>query len=112
MSDFISGVLVLAYLVAAAFFVRFRRETGDRLFLFFAVAFGLLAVQRSALAASALLPLEPVWYYVLRLAAFLLILAGIVDKNRASGSRSPHEGGDRVILSQRWRKHAKKMERA
>jgi uncharacterized membrane protein len=75
----ISGVLVAGYLVAALFFLRFRRETGDRLFLVFSVAFAILAVQRMALA---LTTRNETLIYGLRLLAFLLILAAIIDKNR------------------------------
>lgn len=82
MTQFVAGILVMGYSVAALFFVRFWRATRDRLFLWFAVAFAVLAVQRASLAAASLLPLPTTWYYVIRLAAFLLILAAIVDKNR------------------------------
>jgi peptidoglycan/LPS O-acetylase OafA/YrhL len=75
----ISGVLVAGYLVAALFFLRFRRETGDRLFLVFSIAFALLAVQRLALA---LTTRSETLIYGLRLLAFVLILGAIVDKNR------------------------------
>ena len=81
----ISGSVVLGYGVCALFFLRFWRSTGDRLFGVFSAAFWLLAVQRLALAV--LLPLEE-WrtgLYVVRLLAFLLILAAIVDKNRVRG---------------------------
>lgn len=80
----VSGTLVLGYLVAGLFFLRFWRDTRDRLFAVFAAAFWLLALQRALLALLAV-PGEDgsVWLYVLRLVAFLLILAGIVDKNRA-----------------------------
>lgn len=78
----ISGMLVAGYLVAALFFLRFRRETGDRLFLAFSVAFALLAVQRLALALTPPSERSEVVIYGLRLLAFVLILAAIVDKNR------------------------------
>src|SRR5688572_13722616 len=45
MSTFVAGLLVMGYAVAALFFLRFRRETRDRLFAFFAAAFALLALQ-------------------------------------------------------------------
>jgi hypothetical protein len=80
----ISGALVAGYAVAALFFLRFHRETRDRLFLAFSVAFALLAVQRGALA---LIPREgrsETLIYGLRLFAFVLILAAILDKNRKS----------------------------
>ena len=80
---FLSGLLVAAYAVAALFFFRFWRQARDRLFAYFGWSFALLAVQRAALAASAVLPFEVHWYYVLRLLAFVLIIVAIVEKNRA-----------------------------
>jgi hypothetical protein len=82
MASLIAGALAMGYLVAGLFFLRFWRETRDRLFLAFAVSFTLLAVQRVALAlvggtTDAALPL-----YGLRALAFLLIIAAIIDKNR------------------------------
>jgi len=80
---FISGMLAAGFLVAVLFFVKFRRQTGDRLFAFFAAAFALLFVQRVMLGFAPYAPVHVEWYYLIRLLAFLLIIAGIVDKNRA-----------------------------
>jgi hypothetical protein len=78
----IAGAIVMGYAVAGLFFMRFWRQTRDRLFLIFAVSFWLLGIQRLALALTS----EPVeaqtGLYLLRLLAFLLILAAIIDKNR------------------------------
>jgi hypothetical protein len=82
MTTFVAGLLVMGYAVVALFFGRFYQASRDRLFLFFACGFGLLAIQRAGLAAAAELPLPVTSHYVLRLLAFLLILAGIIDKNR------------------------------
>jgi hypothetical protein len=81
----VSGLLVMGYAIAALFFFRFWRETRDRLFGIFAAAFGLLAAQRAALALSADPSGDQVLLYGIRLLAFVLILAAIVDKNRAGG---------------------------
>lgn len=78
----VSGMLAAGYAVAALFFLRFWRSSGDRLFVFFAAAFALLIVQRLGLTWAALHGDATFWFYALRLAAFLIILAGIVDKNR------------------------------
>lgn len=85
MVELISGALVAGYLVAALFFLRFHRETGDRLFLAFSVAFAILAGQRVALALIPTSDRSDVIIYGLRLLAFVLILAAIVDKNRKNG---------------------------
>lgn len=80
--EFLMGAIALASIVAALFFLRFWRDTGDRLFLIFAAAFILLAVTRAGLAFSKIhMESQTHWYWV-RLAAFILILFAIVDKNR------------------------------
>jgi uncharacterized protein DUF5985 len=79
---FIAGALMAGYFVVALFFLRFYRETGDRLFAIFASAFFLMAVQRLALFYYG--ELAGAWVYGLRLVAFLLILFAIIDKNRSA----------------------------
>lgn len=78
-----SGLLVMGYAVAGLFFLRFWRETRDRLFGIFAGAFWLLALQRLLLALIQNPDSEQVWLYGIRLLAFVLILFAIIDKNRA-----------------------------
>lgn len=82
MTAFVAGALMMGYLVVALFFLRFHRETGDRLFAIFATAFFLLAAQRYALFYYG--EMASVWLYSLRLGAFLLILFAIIDKNRSA----------------------------
>ena len=87
MNEFLLGMIVMACLVAGLFFLRFWRKTRDRLFAVFALAFWLLAVNWTLLAISG--QSEPrSALYVIRLCAFLFILAGIADKNR------PHRAND------------------
>jgi hypothetical protein len=83
--EFVSGAIVMGYLVGGLFFFRFWRETRDRLFGIFGAAFWLLAGQRAWLALGVHDRAEHPGLYVLRLVAFVLILAAIVDKNRHSG---------------------------
>ena len=83
----VTGAIVMGYAVAGLFFARFWRQTHDRLFLIFAIAFWLLGVQRLALALTAEMVESQTGFYLLRLFAFLLILAAIIDKNRGE-SRS------------------------
>ena len=78
----ISGAILMGYLVVGLFFLRFWRDTRDRLFLIFAIAFGILAVQRLALVLTRDMLESQTGLYLVRLFAFLLILAAIVDKNR------------------------------
>ena len=47
MIEFFSGAVTLGFLVAAGFFVRFWRKTADRLFLAFAFAFVLFALNQA-----------------------------------------------------------------
>lgn len=79
---FLGGMLAMGYLVAALFFLRYWRRTRERLFGAFAIALLLLAVQRALLAADLAIVEDRTWYYALRLAAFVLILLAIIDKNR------------------------------
>ena len=83
MDSLVTGAIAMGYFVGGLFFLRFWRDTRDRLFLAFAVAFAILAVQRVALAVVAHAPEAAVPLYGLRLLGFLLIIAAIVDKNRA-----------------------------
>ncbi|HEX2210929.1 MAG TPA: DUF5985 family protein [Longimicrobium sp.] len=84
LSSVTSGVLVMGYLIAGLFFLRFWHETRDRLFGIFAAAFWLLALQRFLLVLLEHATGDLVWLYGLRLLAFVLMLLAIVDKNRAA----------------------------
>jgi hypothetical protein len=77
------------------FFLRFWRRTHDRLFIAFAAAFVLLALNQ-ALAAflGAGDELTP-YTYVLRVLGFVLILIAIVDKN-VSNRRGPQQPQSRA----------------
>ena len=81
MIEFVSGAVTLAYLVGSIFFLRFWRRTRDRLFLSFAIAFGLQGLCQ-ALAFVVEFYGEPSsLVYSLRVVGFVVILAAIVDKN-------------------------------
>lgn len=77
---FFAGMLMTGYLTVALFFLRFWKRTRDQLFGAFAVAFALLAVQRVLLATHTANDV-PVWIYVVRLLAFVIILLAIAGKN-------------------------------
>lgn len=83
MASFLSGVVCAGALTAALFFLRFWRQSGDRLFAIFALAFAVLAASRVVLSALAEENEARTYVYLLRLAAFLLIAGAIFDKNRA-----------------------------
>lgn len=82
MIPFLDGASALACLVAVVFFARFWRDTGDRLFVLFAVGFGILAANRAALGLLYPTGESTPYFYLLRLAAFLLIAYAVIDKNR------------------------------
>jgi hypothetical protein len=89
MIEFMSGAVTLGFLVATLFFLRFWRKTADRLFLAFAIAFALLALNQG-LAQWLGAADERVGYtYLLRIVGFILILVAIIDKNLQRGRRRP-----------------------
>ena len=83
MHFYIAGALTMGYAIAALHFLKFQRQTGDRLFGLFAIAFFIFAFQRVALALSVMSGASPLWPYGLRLLGFVLIIVAIIDKNRA-----------------------------
>jgi hypothetical protein len=82
---FLSGALTMGFLVAGLFFLRFWKRTHDGLFIAFALAFWLLGLTQALLALSNIPVEERSWLYLLRLAAFALILVSIGYKNRRGG---------------------------
>ncbi|WP_338501451.1 DUF5985 family protein [Sphingomonas kaistensis] len=81
--DFLAGMLAGGFLIAAVFFLRFWRQTGDGLFASFAGAFALLGLAQALLTLGGFPAEERSWIYLIRLSAFLLILAAIYSKNRS-----------------------------
>lgn len=79
--QFLGGVLTMGYLVLGVFFLKFWRRTRDPLFMMFAWAFCLMAVNGFAVSVSNGYELDVLWSYVLRLLAFVLIIVAIVRKN-------------------------------
>jgi uncharacterized protein DUF5985/cytochrome b/b6/petD-like protein len=80
--SFLNGAVAMGFAIAALFFLRFRRETGDRLFAFFAAAFFVFAAERVALVYVGPDEAARATVYLARLAAFSLIILGVLDKNR------------------------------
>lgn len=78
----VSGVLTMGYAVAALFFLRFWHASRDRLFAMFAFSFLLLAFQRVAITVTRGAMEDQTIFYLMRLAAFVVIIIAIVDKNR------------------------------
>jgi hypothetical protein len=82
MTTFLYGAAGMACAIIGLFFWRFWRQTLDRLFLAFALAFWMLAIDRTVLGLVVLANEWREYVFLLRLIAFCLILAGIVEKNR------------------------------
>ena len=78
---FISGMITAGFLLAGLFFLKFWFRTRDVLFCIFATAFWLLAANQMLLVILDLPREEQGWVYLLRLAAFALILIAIIHKN-------------------------------
>lgn len=94
MENFISGLIAAGFLVAALFFLKFWRRSGDTLFVFFSAAFAILALDQMLVTFYNFLEFGQVkeqqaWAYLLRLAAFALLAFAIILKNalRKSGPR-------------------------
>lgn len=82
LQGFLWGALAMAAFVVGLHFLRFFTRTRERLFLALAATFWILALNWTLLAV-----LEPDaesrhWVMLVRLLAFVVLLAGIVDKNR------------------------------
>ena len=82
--SFFGGVIAAGYAVAAGFFLRFWVRTRDGLFLAFAGAFGLMAANQSLPVLLGIPREEQSGVYLLRLAAFVLIILAILRKNLGS----------------------------
>ena len=80
---FLLGVIVTASLAASAFFLKFWRQTHDKLFLGFSAAFAIEGINRVAFLFLDHPDEGNPLIYGVRLFSYLLILAAIVNKNRA-----------------------------
>lgn len=79
----LAGGMVVAAAAVGLFFLRSWRRSRDRLFLWFAIAFFLQALDRLALTLGSGAPGEQIWIYGVRLVAFAMLLVAIIDKNRS-----------------------------
>jgi hypothetical protein len=80
MNLFLLGATAMASAAAGLFFLRLWRESRDRLYVMFACAFWLEAVARTALLAAPDPSEAHPALYLLRVAAYGLILIAIADK--------------------------------
>ena len=85
LAAFLGGALVVGYLTAGLFFLRFWRQTGDRLFAAFAAAFALLAINQAVPVLFGIPSESQGYVYLFRLAGFALIIWAILRKNMKRG---------------------------
>jgi hypothetical protein len=71
----------MGFLIAALFFLRFWRRTGDSLFAIFAVAFVLLALNQALIGLLSVTREDQSLLYLPRVAAFALIIVAIMLKS-------------------------------
>lgn len=83
---FLWGASAVASGTAGLFFLRFWRETRDRFFALFAAAFWCLTLNWIGLALTDPPDEARTLLYLVRLIAFVLIIAAIIDKNRSAAS--------------------------
>lgn len=91
MSDFLQGATMLAGFAIALFFVRYWRDTGERLFGVFAVAFAVFAASRIVLFALDTDSEARTWVYGMRALTFLMIIVAILDKNLTPPTKARQE---------------------
>jgi hypothetical protein len=82
---FAAGVLTMGYLIASLFFLRFWHRTGDTLFACFCAAFLLLAANQALPTLLDLKGDDQAGIYLLRLAAFGMIIIAVFAKNMPRG---------------------------
>ena len=82
LQPFLRGAVALGCAIAALFFLRFWRDSRDRLLAFFALAFAILAVEYTVLGLVPLSTETQVYVFAVRLLAFGCIVYGIYQKNR------------------------------
>lgn len=75
------GIIAMGCAIGALFFFRFWRESRDRLFLIFGIAFSTLGIQQLLYGLTNEASESPALLYLIRLIAFILILIAILDKN-------------------------------
>ena len=83
LATFLAGAIVAGFALAGLFFLKFWKRTHDELFLAFTGAFWLLGLAQALLTFSNSPLEERTPLYLVRLAAFVLILVAIWRKNRA-----------------------------
>jgi uncharacterized protein DUF5985 len=87
MSAFFHGMVTMGFIIAGLFFLRFWRRTKDRLFVVFALAFWLLALNQAFLGIQVGADPDQSWEFLPSLGAFGLLILAILFKNLDGGER-------------------------
>lgn len=87
MKQWLLGAIGTGSWIVGTFFARYWRRTHDRLYLFFAASFLIQAIDRLLLGLYGGASEDDAFFYVIRLAAYLLIVVAIIDKNRGLAPR-------------------------
>ena len=89
LDDFLGGAVSMGFAVATLLFLKFWKRTRDGLFLAFAAAFLLLGINQALLSLANIPVEERSSLYLIRLAAFVIIIGALVFKNRQSKRQGP-----------------------
>lgn len=84
MNNLIYGAIIMGSLVISLFFLDFWRRLRDQFFLFFSLAFLLLAINWFIVVVAGEASDVRSYGYLTRLMAFLLIIVAVVNKNRSA----------------------------
>jgi Family of unknown function (DUF5985) len=80
-NGFLLGIIATASLTSGAFFLKFWRQTQDRLFLAFGAAFIIEGINRAGFLFLDAPNEGNLVLYSIRLVSYLLILVAIINKN-------------------------------
>ena len=79
MEQFLSGAVAMGFAVAGLLFLSYWRRLRERLFMMFAVSFFLLSINYTWLAVTEIPAEERSLLFLVRLAAFALIIVAIAE---------------------------------
>jgi hypothetical protein len=78
MLNIVAGAIIMGYVIAGLLFFRLWRRARDSLFALFGSAFWLLALNQAIVSLADIQREEHSWVYLIRLAAFLVIILAIL----------------------------------
>ena len=88
--SFWAGIATATFLASGLFFLKFWKASSDRFFLYFAMSCFFLGTERILLLwllpsteANYRPPEAQAWVYLVRMAAYILILYAVIQRNRA-----------------------------